>query len=392
MATLDDLFTERNQLLFNILFRHQAYLDGYRTGLVSDFKQRLTTLYGEFARYLAHNHYQQLDALTRAELSQFILLFTRSIDAFYSAYTAQLIAALQRFLAADVSVQRAMMQHATGKTTDAAYLAQPQKLSRSQFEALPSQQRIEYTRVADHYELSQAYHDNADASGIYGPAAADGSKEGNARLWAFVQSAPIPANGLTIAQSLNNAWQFARNTAVALVTKGYANSATNDQLRAALIGGSGVPGLLQTLERNQIAVLTAVVQHVTNEVGATVASLYYERYQWVSILDSRTTVICWNRNGTIYVYGKGPLAPAHYGCRSRCVPVQNGTKVHAIPGTYVDWLLSQPEAFVRDAYGAGVAGLLGDPATLRARFALISSIKPLTLTEFRGKVKYILGD
>jgi SPP1 gp7 family putative phage head morphogenesis protein len=43
--------------------------------------------------------------------------------------------------------------------------------------------------------------------------------------------------------------------------------------------------------------------------------------EWVAVLDSRTTLICGGRDGTVYPIGKGPYPPAHWNCRSLRIPV-----------------------------------------------------------------------
>jgi SPP1 gp7 family putative phage head morphogenesis protein len=48
-----------------------------------------------------------------------------------------------------------------------------------------------------------------------------------------------------------------------------------------------------------------------------------ERYQWISILDSRTTPICRGRSRKVYEVGNGPIPPAHFNCRSTIVFLEN---------------------------------------------------------------------
>jgi SPP1 gp7 family putative phage head morphogenesis protein len=46
----------------------------------------------------------------------------------------------------------------------------------------------------------------------------------------------------------------------------------------------------------------------------------FQGEEWISVLDSRTTLICAGRDGNIYPVGKGPYPPAHWNCRSRRIP------------------------------------------------------------------------
>jgi len=93
-------------------------------------------------------------------------------------------------------------------------------------------------------------------------------------------------------------------------------------------------------------------------------------YQWISTLDSKTTLICGSRDGEIYPIGLGPMPPAHYSCRSTTIPkVRNESKVKNIPGgdrpsigdsgvervsskvTYGGWLRRQSKDFIDKALG-----------------------------------------
>lgn len=44
-------------------------------------------------------------------------------------------------------------------------------------------------------------------------------------------------------------------------------------------------------------------------------------YRWVSALDTRTTLICAERDGKVFKLGEGPVPPAHVACRSMTVAV-----------------------------------------------------------------------
>jgi SPP1 gp7 family putative phage head morphogenesis protein len=46
--------------------------------------------------------------------------------------------------------------------------------------------------------------------------------------------------------------------------------------------------------------------------------------RWTAVLDSRTSIICSSRDGTIYPIGRGPRPPAHPNCRSIMTPVVDG--------------------------------------------------------------------
>lgn len=83
--------------------------------------------------------------------------------------------------------------------------------------------------------------------------------------------------------------------------------------------------------------LKAVIITAANNAGTVGRDAFYkenddviEFVEWVSVLDSRTTIICASRDDKKYPVDSGPRPPAHYRCRSIVVPVINPK--YAIPG------------------------------------------------------------
>ena len=82
--------------------------------------------------------------------------------------------------------------------------------------------------------------------------------------------------------------------------------------------------------------LTAVADHQiltlvrtsVNQVANKASMAVYEsnqdvssKYQWVATLDTRTSAICAALDDRIFEYGKGPMPPQHFNCRSTTVPI-----------------------------------------------------------------------
>jgi len=398
---LNDLNNADNRRMFDLLFRHQVYLEGVKSYFAGEYKQMLNALYGEFARYLARNRYATIDQFTKAELDTFIYQFTRAQAQFYSRYTADLIKLLKKFLADDLNIQKEILQDVTAKTTTEANLVLQPQITEDEYAGLPDVYKQDYERVtfegADASQRSQTvyavtadYRDNQNASGIYGIGIIAGTKESNQRLWATITNQPIPANGGLLLAMIGT---FGNNTNVAItsiIRRGYANAWTKPQLQDAILGtdDSYSGGLFKTLGDRYTTLLATGLQHISSEVQGAVSSIYYERYQWVSVMDAVTTAICVARNGVVYIFGEGPFPPALWNCRAKIVPVANGTTLHDIPKTFIDWLVTQPDYILSDMLGTE----LKDASITATDFRNIRTVKPLTLTEFQGKVKYILGD
>ena len=84
-------------------------------------------------------------------------------------------------------------------------------------------------------------------------------------------------------------------------------------------------GELTAVANNQVM---ALVRTSINQVANTASQQVYEanqditkEYRYVATLDSRTSSICAALDGRQFPYGKGPMPPQHFNCRSTTVPV-----------------------------------------------------------------------
>ena len=74
--------------------------------------------------------------------------------------------------------------------------------------------------------------------------------------------------------------------------------------------------------------INTIVRTSVNQVSNAASQSVYKankkitkEYRYISTLDSRTSAVCRNLDGQIFLYGKGPEPPQHFGCRSTTVPV-----------------------------------------------------------------------
>jgi SPP1 gp7 family putative phage head morphogenesis protein len=72
----------------------------------------------------------------------------------------------------------------------------------------------------------------------------------------------------------------------------------------------------------------ALIRTSINQVANTASQQVYEanqditpRYRYVATLDTRTSAICRALDGKEFEYGKGPMPPQHFNCRSTTVPI-----------------------------------------------------------------------
>ena len=122
-----------------------------------------------------------------------------------------------------------------------------------------------------------------------------------------------------------------------VVRDGLLTGETTDEIASRLKGrlrfnqpGSPRPialagGQVTTAANHQVQ---ALVRTSINQVANKASTQVYEanqditnKYRYVATLDSRTSSICQALDGREFEYGKGPMPPQHFNCRSTTVPV-----------------------------------------------------------------------
>ena len=224
----------------------------------------------------------------------------------------------------------------------------------------------------------------------------------------LAQKRPLSATGELLEPFLIG-WKRKQIDAVSkLVSQGYANGITNQEMVRAVTGTRRLgyaDGLMAVSRREAGAVVRTAVQHVAStgrfatwEENADLLT----GYRWVSTLDSRTTVQCRSLDGQVFEVGKGPLPPIHVNCRSATAPelrddlsfLGEGATRSSAEGyvdadlTYYEWLKRQPAAFQDDAIGPTRAKLLRDGGLSAEKFAQLNlgrNFQPLTLEQMRAK-------
>lgn len=121
--------------------------------------------------------------------------------------------------------------------------------------------------------------------------------------------------------------------------------------------------------------IRALIRTSINQVANAASQKTFEanqdltkRYRYVATLDGRTSPVCRALDGTVHEYGKGPLPPQHFNCRSTTVPIidYKGLGLEPPPAdtrasstglvpedmTYGQWLGKQSKAVKEQTLGA----------------------------------------
>ena len=314
--------------LLNLALRHQIYLEGLKGGKGLEFFKTIAQLSVALRRDLSFVEFDDLGDMTKRDLSKLLATLKKTAKTIFDAYLNDLIKWLEEFM------------HVDWAFFNFAYPV---------FNAQPPEEVEE-----------------------------DSEEEKNA--WGALWAMPLAANGILPQIFLSAVGIMGTNSIAQLVTQHWANKSKKQELIDALLGTKAAglnDGLIAKLARQGNAASGTVIQHISVNANAKAAAKFFDEYQWISVLDSGTTEICRSRAWLKYVYGKGPLPPAHVGCRSTTRPVTDAGPLSDMPAFKV-WADAQSEAFREDAFD-------GKPG---ARYA---GSKPITLDQFAGKRSLILS-
>jgi SPP1 gp7 family putative phage head morphogenesis protein len=357
---------ETNRRYHDVLTRHQIYVECVKLGIAASFNAFAAKLILLIRVKLAALSVKTLDQLTKAELNALIRDIHAEQAKLYAAYGNSTLSLLQSFADEDMAMTKFL------------------------FAYLDAEGKGESLQVPD-----KAPKEDSDAgmigSGLFGLLLLAGSKAGSDRLWTTITNAVLPANGVAPLSFLNGSVTSAMASVESEIRKGFANRAPVGNVITTIVGTTArnnQDGVIARVYTQQNAVTNTLVQHVSSIVQAAVMSAYFDRYIWSSVIDGKTTQICLDRNGNVYVFGEGPIPPAHIGCRSDIVPDIGADDP---PESYFAFLKSQPQAFLSDILAPSKLAALQN-GKLRAKdIPRFDDAKPITLDAFATKLPLILN-
>lgn len=315
------------------IIRHQVYLEGLKYGALSSANPLLVGMERDIRASLVGITSEGLGTLSKAALLKLIRTLRTSILRRYSIYTDSLLKFLQEFMLVEFGVMSSIFA-SEDQIADDEREREKQGLPF----ALPSENSNALTAI----------------------------------WWPRVAKSILPANGIALdafVQALGPAAAIAG--AQTLLRAASNRDSLDDTLTA-------VTALRTRLEAQNRAVLATALQSVSAQSQAAFAKIVgISEYEWVSILDSRTSEICRSRSGLRYRYGRGPLPPAHPNCRSMIVPVVDGKAINN--PTFKDWTQGLPTKVRTDMF----AGPIGEK---------FEGTRAITLRAYKDKIELILAD
>ncbi len=352
-----------NHRLYDVLTRHQIYLEGVKLGIGAKLGEVLNELNEELRKLFAKQKFNSLDALTKAALRKFLQELRQVQKQVWNKYFQTLIDLCFVFMQSEIMVSKILFSTVADDEED----PQTEKQANENLE-----EKKNRTPIIPLIWFTQ--------------------KGNSSKVWSAIQNKPVPANGklpsMFAKEFVNGSAAMVEN----IVNKGYANKETVQSVLDELNGTQELnfkDGFFNKLNRQQNAVVSTIVQDISAFVQAAIASSFSSRYLWVSVLDDRTTEICRGRAGNIYEYGKGPLPPAHIRCRSKVIPL-TGAGDPPDEVTFATWAKSQPEAVQNDIFGNEVAKAIREKKLKLADLEEFEKYNAISSDEFKLKLKLML--
>lgn len=300
------------------LIRHQVYLEGLKYGELSTFNPVLAAIDKDIKQALSNVNSDGLGALPKVALLKLMRSLRITLLKRYNKYTDDMLKFLKAFMAVEIGMSKAI------------FADEP---------------------------VDEPTEDDDNLIALW---------------WPRVAKSILPANGLVLSDFVTGLGLAGALAVTQTLQRAAANRDSRDATLAA------VEALRKRLEAQTSAVMATALQSVSAQSQAAFAKIVgIDQYEWVSILDSRTSEICRSRSGLRYRYGNGPLPPAHPNCRSMIVPVVDGA---AVPNpNFKDWVSGLSTKVKKDMF----AGPIGEK---------FEGTRAISLKVFKDKIELILMD
>lgn len=284
--------------LFDIVVRRQIYIEGLKNKQGQQWTVALNQLRNELETRLAQIDVEELGDTTKTAIRRLIVDLRAIARRVFDPWLKKLIDWLQRFVIADTELLAGL-----------------------------------YKPYAPDSDATEALE------------AADGDD-----LYAGAIAAPMGATGTLPLPFLLAIVPSIMVKLERLVMQHFATRSTTAELKKAIVGTKANrfnDGAVAGFQRLSQSATNTVIQHLANQVNDALGVKIVGFYEWVSVLDDRTTKICRDLDGKRFPYLKGPVPPAHVNCRSTTVPSPIGAP--KTPDSFAEWIKTQPFDFIKDA-------------------------------------------
>jgi hypothetical protein len=304
-----------NRRLYDILVKHQIYIEGFKNFQVAKFRKELPKLVKAIKEQFRQSDFKTLDEMTKRELTLFRYGIKKANNEFFDYWNRILLKDLNDFMQVDLQINKAILAN---------------------YENLQSEVVLDETQ--NNLTISNQARKEDDNKIVPFGWIFDNEID---KLQTYINNTLISATGSLPLDYLNDLGQNSLDRMEQIINSGYADNIDLSSIENEIIGtkdNNYKDGILLSIDTAAISTSHTLIQNITSIIGAAVFATAFDRYQWISVMDSRTSDICISRNKNIYYYGKGPLPPAHRRCRSKTIPYFGGS----VPNeSFNEWSLQQ---------------------------------------------------
>lgn len=315
--------------VFDFLTRQQVYVEGVKVWQQADFKRYLKLLADAIREFLTKAGVKTLGELPATKFRALLKRITNKVGDVLGNFSTEWLTEMKRFTFASTRMQ----QGAFAVTVPEAAIAAPP-----------------------------------------------------ASIWSKVKDKIVPAFGKKTTEQLSDFVAIAKDKVRVRINAGFADNEDVMETANAVtnINAKTFSSTLSQIGNQARGLISTALQHASQTVTDVLGAIAFDCYQWASVIDSRTTEVCRERNGQVYRNGTGPLPPAHNNCRSHTVPCDCGEQPKVPP--FFSWLLGQSKDFIRDAFGDSVAEKFANDTLTQGD---VGDFKALSLDDFESKAKFL---
>lgn len=321
--------------LLDVIIRHQIYVEFFKNENADDGNEAVDWLMTLLSLYLTKLGKTDFSEMTKADVSGFISYGKKNFANNFGKYNKAMLTKIKSFFYADYSMLKSLFGSFTRKSSASA--------------------------------------------------------PPTGKLWVKLLGQPSPGIGEEPKRLVRTFAASGFNSFAKIVKQAFAEKWTIADFLKSLVGTKELKfkdGLALKLKNQLSATIETFISTVTNFLNYSIGKILFDEYQWVSVLDNRTTVICRGRDGNIYRYGSGPIPPAHYRCRSSIVPVFERA-IRDMP-TFTNWIVGQPVAVMDDILGTDLARRARNGNSTPEDLTNVLRKRKLSLDNFIQKRKLIL--
>lgn len=356
-----------NKRLNDIAARSQILIEGVKAGENIRLNTIIREMFEDLGAILSRPQYTDLSLLSKKALNELLKALSDVQGRAYTRYVSSAMEGLRDFCDAQAIVQRRVWSYVRfnidNEPEEPPALFSDEKSNAFMLAFVPGFKQLFTAKYATD----------------------------NDRLWQGVTNNPVPGTGLYALPTYQGVMTAAGVRVANEVRKAWTTpGSSGNALATALLEvpkQGGASALVTTL-RNSASAVATVTQHAAQFIAQAVASVLFGRYRWDSIIDSRTSHICRERNKQTWIMGQGPVPPAHPHCRSHISPIVNSSSARA--ESLYTWLRSQPRELLEYLFGSKGAEALIDGTMTPGDLPAIA-FEPLSYNDYLARVNTVIN-